>query len=90
MPSVYANCVPLTAAAAKPEGLPKWYEPFYAVQNHPKSIYKLMPNTGEHQDETILATLMAAWQDGAITDLKGSLQDAAGKIDQIIARNQVD
>jgi hypothetical protein len=49
-----------------------------------------MPNTGEHQDETILADLMAAWQDGAITDLKGSLQDAAGKIDQIIARNQVD
>jgi multiple sugar transport system substrate-binding protein len=81
---------PLTAAAAKPEGLPKWYEPFYAVQNHPKSIYKLMPNTGEHQDETILATLMAAWQDGAVTDLKGALEDAAGKIDQIIARNQVD
>jgi hypothetical protein len=33
---------------------------------------------------------MAAWQDGAITDLKGALQDAASKIDQIIARNQVD
>jgi hypothetical protein len=81
---------PLTASAAKPTGLPKWYEPFYAVQNHPKSIYKLMPNTGEHQDETILADLMAAWQDGAITDLKGALQDAASKIDQIIARNQVD
>jgi hypothetical protein len=33
---------------------------------------------------------MAAWQDGAITDVRAALQDAAGKIDQIIARNQVD
>jgi hypothetical protein len=49
-----------------------------------------MPNTGEHLDETILADLMAAWQDNAISDVKEALQDAAGKIDQIIARNQVE
>jgi hypothetical protein len=53
-------------------------------------VYHLLPNTGEHKDEDILATLMAAWQDGAIGDLKSALADAAEKIDQIIARNQTD
>jgi hypothetical protein len=33
---------------------------------------------------------MAAWQDGAITNLNDALQDAAEKIDQIVSRNQVD
>jgi hypothetical protein len=33
---------------------------------------------------------MAAWQDGAVDDLKSALQDTAEKIDAIIARNQTD
>jgi hypothetical protein len=81
---------PLKSALAKPTGLPSWYEPFYTIQSNQKSVYHLLPNTGEHKDEDILATLMAAWQDGAIDDLKSALADAAEKIDQIIARNQTD
>jgi len=81
---------PLKNPAAKPTGLPAWYEPFYAIQAHPKSVYHLLPNTGEHKDEDLLATLMAAWQDGAISDLKGALSDAAEKVDAIVERNQVE
>jgi hypothetical protein len=81
---------PLKSAAAKPSGLPSWYEPFYSIQAHPKSVYHLLPNTGEHKDEDLLATLMAAWQDGAIDDLKGALKDTADKVDAIVARNQTD
>jgi len=33
---------------------------------------------------------MAAWQDGAIDDLKGALKDTADKVDAIVARNQTD
>ena len=53
-------------------------------------MYHLLPNTGEHKDEDLVATLMAAWQDGAISDLKGALEDTAEKIDEIISRNQRD
>jgi multiple sugar transport system substrate-binding protein len=81
---------PLKSAAAKPTGLPEWYEPFYTIQSHPKSIYHLLPNTGEHKDEELLGTLMAAWQDGAIPDIKTALRDTAEKVDVIVARNQLD
>jgi hypothetical protein len=49
-----------------------------------------LPNTGEHKDEELLGTLMAAWQDGAIPDIKTALRDTAEKVDVIVARNQLD
>ena len=38
----------------------------------------------------LLGTLMAAWQDGAISDIKTALRDTAEKVDVIVARNQLD
>ena len=81
---------PLKNPDAKPTGLPDWYQPFYDIQAHPKSVYHMLPNTGEHKDEDLLATLMAAWQDGAVPDIKVALKDTAEKLDAIIARNQID
>jgi hypothetical protein len=45
-------------------------------------------NTGEHQEEALIQSLMASWQAGDTPNIKSALADLANKVNQIIARNK--
>jgi multiple sugar transport system substrate-binding protein len=77
----------LLSMSARAAHYPDWYQPIYDILEHPASAYHIVKNTGEHQEEALLQSLMASWQAGDTSDIKSALSGLATKVNQIVARN---